>query len=175
MLAAEQKRLHTHRYQFNPPLLSPPSTLSILLLSLAHAPFSPDFALAYALLSDSFVAGAALPPVSAARPAQGSDDSEDDEDDFKVPAVPRGERELAHKLLALSSLLAGRKFSSFWADFAALATQGNAFEREIIAGAVGFEACLRRSIAVEVESTFRGLARPTLERFLGVSGELFLW
>jgi translation initiation factor 3 subunit K len=157
-------------YQFNPSLCSPHATLSILFLSLAHAPFAPDFALAWSLLSDSFVCGAALPP-----PAPTSDDEDEAEQSQRPAAEPQGERETAERLKEMSGLLLARKFKAFWR---VLADGGEGKHEQLVRGKVaellkssaGFESLLRENIAVEVEATFKGLARATLESFLGLEG-----
>ncbi|GAA5846468.1 hypothetical protein JCM11251_007838 [Rhodosporidiobolus azoricus] len=157
-------------YQFNPAICSPTAALSVLFLSLAHAPFSPDFSLAWSLLSDSFVAGGALPP-----PLPNSDDEDDEEAAPRGPAEPHGEKETADRLLALSKLAQARKFREFWR----LLREGDAAapkEAEVKEGvnalaksAPAFEARLQESIAAEVERSFRSIARPTLEVFLGIT------
>ena len=160
-------------YQFNPTLCSVSATLSILFVSLAHAPFQPDFALAWSLLSDSFVTGAALPPLPPA-----SDDDED-EPAQREAAEPHGEKETAERLKALSSLLLARKFKAFWStlregDKSAKDSETEKLVQEsvqeMLGTAQGFEARVRESISVEVEATFKGLARKTLESFLGLEG-----
>ncbi|GAA5921828.1 hypothetical protein JCM6882_000377, partial [Rhodosporidiobolus microsporus] len=143
--------------------------LSVLFLSLAHAPFSPDFSLAWSLLSDSFVAGGALPP-----PLPSSDDEDDEEVAARGPAEPHGERETADRLLALSKLAQARKFRDFWR----LLREGDSSspkEEEVKEGiralsksAPAFESRVQESIAAEVERSFRSIARPTLEVFLGI-------
>ncbi|KAI5478142.1 translation initiation factor eIF-3 subunit 12 [Pseudohyphozyma bogoriensis] len=147
-------------YQFNPSLLSPTASLQILFLALAHAPFSPDFSLAWSLLSDSFIVGAALP-----LPPLDDDDDEDDRREVQ----PRGEKETAEKLKTLSGLLQARKFKAFWA---ALRTdedkQVAELVDELVKSASGFEGVLRSNIAKEVEASFKGIARKTLESFLGL-------
>ncbi|GAA5985094.1 hypothetical protein JCM10908_002521 [Rhodotorula pacifica] len=158
-------------YQFNPAILSPPATLSVLFLSLVHAPFSPDFSLAWALLSDSFVVGAALPPAG-----PDSDDDDDDEEETPArPAEPSGEKETALRLFELSKLLQARKLRAFWSLF----RQGQeGAEREdevrariegLVAAAKGCEERVRASMAQEVERSFRSIKRSTLEGFLGIS------
>lgn len=153
-------------YQFNPSLLSPSAVLSVLLISLAHAPFSPDFNLAWSLLSDSFVVGADLPP-----PAPGSDDDDDDEPAARGPAEPHGERDTADELNKLSTLLASRKFKAFWATLREKAKE-ESHVGETIAGLLsrseGFEKTLRGNIAFEVEASFKGISKATLASFLGL-------
>ncbi|GAA5975554.1 hypothetical protein JCM11641_003532 [Rhodosporidiobolus odoratus] len=155
-------------YQFNPAICSPSAALSVLFLALAHAPFSPDFSLAWSLLSDSFVAGAALPA-----PHANSDDEDDEEAGARSATEPRGEKETAQRLLALSKLAQARKFRKFWR----LLREGDAAapkETEVKRGvealarsAPAFEVRLQESIAAEVERSFQSIARPTLEVFLG--------
>ncbi|ORY78019.1 armadillo-type protein [Leucosporidium creatinivorum] len=151
-------------YQFNPTLLSPSATLSILFLSLSHAPFNSDFTLAWSLLSDSFVAGAALPP---AQPT-----SDDDEEDDVVPAQDNGEKLVAERLRALSGFLQARQFRAFWKTL----RQGEEGEdskvkagvHELLGQAKGFEERVRQSISQEVGATFKGVQRKTIESFLGL-------
>ncbi|GAA5879958.1 hypothetical protein JCM8547_008600 [Rhodosporidiobolus lusitaniae] len=161
-------------YQFNPAILSPSAALSVLFLTLAHAPFSPDFSLAWSLLGDSFVTGAALPP-----PLPTSDDDSEDDDDegapasSRSPAQPNGEKETAERLFALSKLLQARKFRDFWALLREGAKEGSkeGEVKEAVEGLVksapAFEARVQESIAGEVERSFRSIARATLEVFLG--------
>ena len=157
-------------YQFNPSLLSPSAALSSLLLALAHAPFAPDFSLCWSLLSDSFAVGAALPP-----PLPTSDsDSQASEPD--VPA-PEGEQETAAHFLALSTLLRARKFAAFWAALRSpkvdgpFAKQVGETVARLVASAAGFEATIRSEIANEVDASFVGIKRATLESFLGLEGK----
>lgn len=162
------------RSQFNPAILSPPATLSVLFLSLVHAPFSPDFSLAWALLSDSFVVGAALPPA-----APDSDDDEDEEDQAPArPAEPHGEKETALRLFELSKLLQARKLRAFWTLFRQGQEEG-ASDREdevrarvkgLVEAAQGCEERVRASMAHEMERSFRSIKKSTLEGFLGISG-----
>ncbi|BGP13527.1 hypothetical protein JCM10213v2_001453, partial [Rhodosporidiobolus nylandii] len=157
-------------YQFNPSILSPSAALSVLFLSLAHAPFSPDFSLAWSLLSDSFVSGAALPP-----PAPSSDDEDDSPASSSSRAEPNGEKETAERLAQLSKLAQARQFREFW-RLVRDGQQGAEKESEVKAAldglkrsAPGFEERVRESFAKEVERSFRSVARPTLEVFLGVT------
>ncbi|GAA5882146.1 hypothetical protein JCM1840_002026 [Sporobolomyces johnsonii] len=157
-------------YQFNPAVCSPSAALSVLFLALAHAPFSPDFSLAWSLLSDSFVVGGALPP-----PLPSSDDEDDETPAPRTAAEPHGERETAERLQRLSSLMHARKFRQFWT----LLREGDQSaekekEQEVQAGldglkksAAGWESTVRESIAKEVEDSFRSIKRDTLESFLG--------
>ncbi|GAA5954466.1 hypothetical protein JCM21900_006816 [Sporobolomyces salmonicolor] len=155
-------------YQFNPAVCSPSAALSVLFLALAHAPFSPDFSLAWSLLSDSFVVGGALPP-----PVPSSDDEDEETPGPRTAAAPRGERETAERLQRLSSLMQARKFREFWT----LLKEGDksaAKEQEVQAGLDGlkqsaarWEMSVRESIAQEVEDSFRSIKRDTLESFLG--------
>ncbi|BGP42528.1 hypothetical protein JCM10449v2_006539 [Rhodotorula kratochvilovae] len=154
--------------QFNPAILSPSASLSILFLAVAHAPFAPDFALAFSLLSDSFAVGGALPA-----PAPDSDD-----EDATAPAAarePAGERETAQRLQALSALLHARKFRAFWALVRDGAAEGDNEElvrtgvEGLCASAHGWEDALRAEIAGEVERCFRSIKRETLASFLGTS------
>lgn len=162
------------RSQFNPAILSPPATLSILFLSLVHAPFSPDFSLAWALLSDSFVVGAALPPA-----APDSDDDDDEEDSAAAarPAEPRGEKQTAARLFELSSLLQARKLRAFWTLYrtgrpdAEREDEVRARMEGLAAATKGAEQRVRNCVAQEVERSFRSLDRKTLEGFLGAQGE----
>ncbi|GAA6043333.1 hypothetical protein JCM8097_008033 [Rhodosporidiobolus ruineniae] len=156
-------------YQFNPAILSPTAALSVLFLALAHAPFAPDFSLAWSLLSDSFVAGGALPP-----PLPNSDDDDEDDSSPRGAAEPHGEKETADRLLALSKLAQARKFREFWS----LLRAGGEGEKEaevkagvaaLVRSAPAYEARLQQSIAAEVERSFRSIARPTLEVFLGAT------
>ncbi|BGP57443.1 hypothetical protein JCM8202v2_005086 [Rhodotorula sphaerocarpa] len=157
-------------HQFNPAILSPPATLSILFLSLVHAPFSPDFSLAWALLSDSFVVGAALPPA-----APDSDDDDDEEDSAAAarPAEPRGEKQTAARLFELSSLLQARKLRAFWTLYrtgrpdAEREDEVRARMEGLAAATKGAEQRVRICVAQEVERSFRSLDRKTLEGFLG--------
>lgn len=150
-------------YQFNPSLLSPSATLSILFLSLSHAPFQPDFTLAWSLLSDSFVNGAALPSVQA-----GSDDEEDE----PQPAQDQGEKVVAERLRQLSAFLQARQFRAFWKTLRqgeeGEDTKVKAGVSDLLAQAKGFEERVRESISVEVEATFKGVATKTIESFLGL-------
>ncbi|KWU45150.1 ARM repeat-containing protein [Rhodotorula sp. JG-1b] len=160
-------------YQFNPAILSPPATLSVLFLSLVHAPFSPDFSLAWALLSDSFVVGAALPPA-----APDSDDDDDEEEQTPArPAEPHGEKETASRLFELSKLLQARKLRAFWTLFRQGQEEG-ASDREdevrarvkgLVEAAQGCEERVRASMAHEMERSFRSIKKSTLEGFLGIS------
>ncbi|KAK4698129.1 translation initiation factor 3 subunit K, partial [Phenoliferia sp. Uapishka_3] len=157
-------------YQFNPTLCSPTAVLSILFLSLAHAPFSPDFTLAWSLLSDSFVVGGTLPP-----PPQSSSDDDDEEGDAafnRAPAEPHGERETAEQLRDLSSLLLARKFRLFWQTLRTPGPSDAPFVRDtmaaLLASATGFEARVRDSISLEIVSSFKGIEKKMLESFLGV-------
>lgn len=158
-------------YQFNPTLCSPTAVLSILFLSLAHAPFSPDFTLAWSLLSDSFVVGGPLPP-----PPPSDDD--DDEDEL-APPQPHGERETADALRELSALLLARKFRLFWAALRTPAPTDAPHVRDtitaLLASATGFEARVRESISQEIEPSFKGLSRKMLESFLGLEGASFCY
>ncbi|KAK4047511.1 hypothetical protein OIO90_006153 [Microbotryomycetes sp. JL221] len=153
-------------YQFNPSLLSPASVLSSLFITLSHAPFSPDFNLAWSLLGDSFVNGAALPP-----PPPTSDDEDDDEEDTRVraPAEPHGERETAQHLQRLSQHLQARQFKAFWQALRQ-PTPAQAQEQvaELVSSANRFERRIRDNIATEVEQSFRSVSRKTLESFLGL-------
>ncbi|GAA5862394.1 hypothetical protein JCM3774_002502 [Rhodotorula dairenensis] len=163
-------------YQFNPAILSPTATLSVLFLSLVHAPFSPDFSLAWALLSDSFVVGAALPPA-----APDSDDDDDDDEAPARPAEPRGEKESALRLSELSQLLHARKLRAFWTLFrqgqqngapaAAADREDQVRERlqALVQEAHGCEERVRASMAHEIERSFRSIKKSTLEGFLGIS------
>ncbi|BGP02527.1 hypothetical protein NBRC10513v2_006172 [Rhodotorula toruloides] len=163
-------------YQFNPAICSPSASLSVLFLALAHAPFSPDFSLAWSLLSDSFVVGGSLPSA-----APSSDDDEDDEDapaPARAPAEPHGEKETAERLLALSKLMQARKFRDFWrlyreGDSDSAQGQKEHEVREAIdslaRSAPAFDGRVRESIAREVERSFRSIAKPTLEAFLGTT------
>ncbi|KAL8278648.1 hypothetical protein RQP46_008940 [Phenoliferia psychrophenolica] len=155
-------------YQFNPTLCSPTAVRSILFLSLAHAPFSPDFTLAWSLLSDSFVVGGPLPP-----PAPTSDD--DDDEDTSAgnnTTEPHGERETAELLQQLSALILARKFRLFWSTLRTADKDDKPFVRDsikaLLASATGFEARCRDSISREIEPSFKGLERKMLESFLGV-------
>ncbi|GAA5934200.1 uncharacterized protein JCM15063_000583 [Sporobolomyces koalae] len=157
-------------YQFNPTLLAPSAALSILFLAVAHAPFSSDFGLAWSLLSDSFVNGAALPPVAA---NDSDDDSDDDEPVKKVAATPRGEKETAQLLQSLSSLLQGRKFRQFWSavdkvEDGNVKSQVEALKRD----AKGWERAIREEIAKEVELSFRSIKKDTVAGFMGTSADL---
>lgn len=166
------------RSQFNPAICSPSAALSVLFLALAHAPFSPDFSLAWSLLSDSFAVGGALPP---AAPSDDGDDEDDDEDGPAAraggaPAEPHGEKETAERLLALSKLMQARKFRDFWRLYRDGDAQGPR-EGDVRDGidslarsAPAFDSRVRESIAREVERSFRSIAKPTLETFLGVTG-----
>ncbi|POY76484.1 hypothetical protein BMF94_0685 [Rhodotorula taiwanensis] len=154
-------------YQFNPAILSPSATLSVLFLSLVNAPFSPDFSLAWALLSDSFVVGAALPPA-----APDSDDDEDDEQPAR-PATPQGEKETALRLFELSKSLQARKMRGFWSLFKE-GVKGAEREEQVqrrieglVEAAKGCEDRLRTNFAQEVERSFRSIKRATLQGFLG--------
>ncbi|KAM0786704.1 hypothetical protein ACM66B_002147 [Microbotryomycetes sp. NB124-2] len=156
-------------YQFNPALLSPSSVLSILFISLSHAPFAPDFDLAWALLGDSFVNGADLPP------APPTSDDEDDEEDGQTPArppqEPNGERETAQHLQQLSQRLHARQFKAFWQGLHSkneLPQAANDQLQDLLSSANGFEHRVRDSIANEVEQSFRTVSRKTLASFLGV-------
>ncbi|GJN93418.1 hypothetical protein Rhopal_006473-T1 [Rhodotorula paludigena] len=149
-------------HQFNPAILSPSASLSILFQTLSHAPFAPDFSLAWSLLSDSFVTGAALPP---ALP-----DSDDDDDEPAKPAEPHGEKETAQRLAKLSALLHARQFRAFWqlaraGDEDQKASEGVAALRK---GAKGWDARVQKSIADEVERSFGSVRRETVEVFLGI-------
>lgn len=169
-------------YQFNPSLCSPVPALRALLLPLAHNPFQADFNLCWSLLSDSFVAGAV--PVPSHQP----DSDDDDDEDETAAAVGRNrsfvvEKLTAERLRSLSQLLASRKFVAFWQ----LLRQGTATQarddvdatehaqevqdavRKLVDEAPGFEARVRQSIAGEIEQSFRGIKRATLESFLGGS------
>ncbi|GAA5949463.1 hypothetical protein JCM3765_002670 [Sporobolomyces pararoseus] len=153
-------------YQFNPTSLSPPAALSILFLSLTHAPFAADFGLAWSLLSDSFVNGAALPPVAA---NDSDEDSDDDEPVKKVAATPRGEKETAQLLQTLSSLLQGRKFRQFWSAIITV-EGGKDVEGQVEAlkkDSKGWERAIREEIAKEVELSFRSVKKETLAGFMG--------
>ncbi|KAK4049591.1 hypothetical protein OIV83_004089 [Microbotryomycetes sp. JL201] len=154
-------------YQFNPALLSPSSVLSVLFISLSHAPFSPDFALAWALLGDSFVNGADLPP-----PQPTSDDEDDDEDErARQPQQPNGERETAQHLQQLSQHLHARQFKAFWQALRSPPQKATDQLADLTASASGFESTLRSNIAKEVEQSFRSLSRQTLASFLGVQAD----
>ncbi|KAM0756116.1 ARM repeat-containing protein [Meredithblackwellia eburnea MCA 4105] len=158
-------------YQFNPTLCSPSAVLSILLLALAHAPFNPDFSLAWSLLGDSFVIGAALPP---APPT--SDDEDEDEDGApaqRPPSEPHGEKETAQLLKELNALLLARKFKVFWQTLKSspLLVENPAVKDQfesLVASAVGFEDRVRDSISLEIVESFKGLSKKTLESFLGL-------
>ncbi|GAA5898906.1 uncharacterized protein JCM6883_003467 [Sporobolomyces salmoneus] len=153
-------------YQFNPTSLSPTAALSILFLSLTHAPFAADFGLAWSLLSDSFVNGAALPPVVA---NDSDEDSDDDEPAKKVAATPKGEKETAQLLQSLSSLLQGRKFRQFWSAINEV-QGGKDVEGQVEAlkrDAKGWERAIRQEIAKEVELSFRSVKKETLAGFMG--------
>ncbi|GAA5831943.1 hypothetical protein JCM3766R1_000165 [Sporobolomyces carnicolor] len=153
-------------YQFNPTSLSPAAALSTLFLALTHAPFAADFGLAWSLLSDSFVNGAALPPVAA---NDSDDDSDDDEPVKKVAATPRGEKETAQLLQGLSSLLQGRKFRQFWATIDKV-QGGKDVEGQVEAlkrDAKGWDRAIRQEIAKEIELSFRSVKKDTLAGFLG--------
>jgi hypothetical protein len=73
----------------------------------------------------------------------------------------------------LSKLAQARKFREFWALLRSGDAQGVKEDevKETVAGlaksAPSFEARLQESIAGEVERSFRTIARPTLEVFLG--------
>lgn len=147
--------------------------LSSLFLSLVHAPFARDFSLHWALLSDSFAIGASLPP-----PAPSDADSDDSQASHSnsAPAQPKGERETAERLALLSGLLHGRQFNKFWATLrtGAGVEKGEREDevRSLLGGltksAQGFEDTLRERIAAEVEASFVGLAKPTVNSFLGL-------
>lgn len=158
------------RSQFNPTSLSPSAALSILFLTIAHAPFSPDFGLAWSLLSDSFVNGAALPPVQS---HDSDEDSDDDEPAKKVPATPKGEKETAQLLQSLSSTLQGRKFRQFWS--AVNNVEGGADVKghmeELKRSSKGWEKAIREEIAKEVELSFRSVKKEILVGFMGTEGE----
>ena len=158
------------RSQFNPTSLSPSAALSILFLTIAHAPFSPDFGLAWSLLSDSFVNGAALPPVQS---HDSDEDSDDDEPAKKVPATPKGEKETAQLLQSLSSTLQGRKFRQFWS--AVNKVEGGADVKgqmeELKRSSKGWEKAIREEIAKEVELSFRSVKKEILAGFMGTEGE----
>ncbi|BGP34364.1 hypothetical protein JCM10296v2_006179 [Rhodotorula toruloides] len=165
-------------YQFNPAICSPSASLSVLFLALAHAPFSPDFSLAWSLLSDSFVVGGSLPSA-----APSDDDDEDDDEDgalaaatTRAPAEPHGERETAERLLALSKLMQARKFRDFWRLYREGDSAQGQKEHEVreaidslARSAPAFDGRVRESIAREVERSFRSIAKPTLEAFLGTT------
>jgi len=158
------------RSQFNPTSLSPSAALSILFLTIAHAPFSPDFGLAWSLLSDSFVNGAALPPVHS---HDSDEDSDDDEPAKKVPATPKGEKETAQLLQSLSSTLQGRKFRQFWSavnNVEAGADVKGQME-ELKRSSKGWEKAIREEIAKEVELSFRSVKKEILVGFMGTEGE----
>ncbi|GAA6061612.1 hypothetical protein JCM10212_000954 [Sporobolomyces blumeae] len=173
-------------YQFNPTSLSASAALSVLFLALAHAPFSPDFNLAWSLLSDSFVTGAALPPSH----ARGSDDDDDDSDDSDADerrarknaakgqssTVPRGEKEAAELLREWSGHLAARQFRQFWTRVhnSASGASGGATNEDAVRlveglkqSANGWDAAVRDAIAGEVECSFRSIKKETAETFLG--------
>ncbi|GAA5995685.1 hypothetical protein JCM5350_006642 [Sporobolomyces pararoseus] len=161
-------------YQFNPTSLSPPAALSILFLSLTHAPFAADFGLAWSLLSDSFVNGAALPPVAA---NDSDEDSDDDEPVKKVAATPRGEKETAQLLQTLSSLLQGRKFRQFWSAIDKV-EGGKDVEGQVAAlkrDSKGWERAIREEIAKEVELSFRSVKKETLAGFMGTQGMFYFF
>ncbi|GAA6022283.1 hypothetical protein JCM10207_008915 [Rhodosporidiobolus poonsookiae] len=158
-------------YQFNPTILSPSASLSVLFLTLAHAPFAPDFSLAWSLLSDSFVTGAALPPVS---PSSDDDEDEEDAPPAARAAEPRGEKETAARLQQLSQLAQARQFRDFWrilrtGDAADKEAEVQAGVAALLKSAPRFEERVRESIAAEVERSFRSIGRSTLEVFLGVT------
>lgn len=157
-------------YQFNPSLLSPSATLSILFLSLSHAPFQPDFTLAWSLLADSFVNGAALPPPN----SSGSDDEGDEQQ--QQEQEDQGEKLVAERLRVLSGYLHARQFRTFWKTL----REGQQGEEEqkvhkgvqqLVHQAVGFDETVRQSIAQEVEATFKGVKVQTIESFLGLERE----
>ncbi|KDE07477.1 hypothetical protein MVLG_02341 [Microbotryum lychnidis-dioicae p1A1 Lamole] len=153
-------------YQFNPSLLSPSATLSILFLCLVHRPFDPDFSLAWSLLGDSFVVGASLPPAPL--------DSDDEEDELPKAAAPQGEREAAYRFKLLSQYLQARRFKLFWSSIGGNLTEGDkAIEVNKILGemkeaAEGWERVTREQIAIELEQSFRGLDQKTTQVFLGL-------
>ncbi|GAA6054496.1 hypothetical protein JCM3770_001017 [Rhodotorula araucariae] len=158
-------------YQFNPAILSPSASLSILFLAIAHAPFAPDFALAFSLLSDSFAVGGALP-------APPADSDDDDASPATAAREPAGERATAERLQALSALLHARKFRAFWTLVRDGGSAGEGDDDELLvrkavegmaAAAPGWEDALRGGIAAEVERCFRSIKRDTLASFLGTS------
>ncbi|BGP26712.1 translation initiation factor eIF-3 subunit 12 [Rhodotorula toruloides] len=178
-LSNDQYDLHANLallklYQFNPAICSPSASLSVLFLALAHAPFSPDFSLAWSLLSESFAVGGTLPSA-----APSDDDDEDDDEDAptpaRAPAEPHGEKETAERLLALSKLMQARKFRDFWRLYRQGDVQGSKEQevREAIdslaRSAPAFDGRVRESIAREVERSFRSIAKATLEAFLGTT------
>ncbi|GAA5869561.1 hypothetical protein JCM16303_000510 [Sporobolomyces ruberrimus] len=153
-------------YQFNPASLSPPAALSVLFLSLTHAPFAADFGLAWSLLSDSFINGAALPPVAS---NDSDEDSDDEEPAKKVAATPRGEKETAKLLETLASYLQGRKFRQFWTAIDKVEA-GKDVEGQVEAlkrDSKGWERAIRLEIAKEIELSFRSVKKDTIVGFLG--------
>lgn len=167
-------------YQFNPALLSPSSTLSILFLSLTHAPFSPDFSLCWSLLSDSFVTGSVLPPLPLTAEEEEDLDEEEQAARMRVPAPAHGERETAERLDGMSKLLQARRFKAFWA-LLRLGGEGGDKEEEVRAlvgglreEAMRHEEALRDKIVKEVADSFKAVERKTLESFLGFEGQ-FWW
>jgi len=149
-------------FQFNPSILSPSSVLSVLLLALIHAPFEPDFSLSWALLGDSFVVGAPLPP------AMGSDDEDDEVE--KEPVLPEEERIAAEKLRDLSELIQAHKLREFWTVFDKLANDEKLayLIKGLLESATNATAILRRHIATQIGITFRSVSRSTLSKFLGL-------